>query len=35
VHRLDVRLKLLEEEQKGGIDITQFYGKSTSPEEKS
>jgi hypothetical protein len=35
VHRLDVRLKLLEEEQKGGIDITQFYGKTTSSEEKS
>jgi hypothetical protein len=35
VHRLDVRLKLLEDEQKGGIDITQFYGKSAAPEETS
>jgi hypothetical protein len=35
MHRLDVRLKLLEEEQKGGIDITKFYGKPTSPEEMS
>ena len=29
IERMEARLKLLEEEQKGGIDLTQFYG-STS-----
>ncbi|HVU85820.1 MAG TPA: hypothetical protein VHD36_00765 [Pirellulales bacterium] len=28
VERLETRLKLLEEEQKGGIDLTKFYGRT-------
>jgi hypothetical protein len=37
VERLESRLKLVEEEQKGGIDITRFYSASgdASPPEKS
>ncbi|MEX2176788.1 MAG: hypothetical protein WD872_20645 [Pirellulaceae bacterium] len=31
VERLEQRLKLLEEEGRGGIDITKFYGPSTGP----
>lgn len=31
VERLEMRLKLIEEEQRGGIDITKFYGKSVPP----
>ena len=27
VERLETRLKLIEEEQKGGIDLTKFYGR--------
>ena len=27
IERLESRIKLLEEEQRGGIDITKFYGK--------
>jgi hypothetical protein len=27
MERLEKRIKLLEEEQKGGIDITKFYGR--------
>ena len=30
VERLEARIKLLEEEEKGGIDITKFYGKPAS-----
>ena len=30
IERLESRLKLLEDEQKGGIDITQFYGPADS-----
>jgi hypothetical protein len=26
MERLETRLKLLEEEQKGGIDLSKFYG---------
>ncbi|HWB14204.1 MAG TPA: hypothetical protein VG826_33565 [Pirellulales bacterium] len=33
VERLEMRLKLLEEEGKGGIDLTKFYGKSVRPPE--
>ena len=33
VERLETRLKLLEEEQKGGIDLTKFFGKSVPPPE--
>jgi hypothetical protein len=33
VDRLEARLKLLEEEQKGGIDITKLYKKPTQPSE--
>lgn len=29
IERLETRMKLLEEEQKGGIDITRFYGRRT------
>jgi hypothetical protein len=31
VERLEARLKLLEDESRGGIDITKFYGKSSAP----
>ncbi|MGH7138867.1 MAG: hypothetical protein ACREHD_24230, partial [Pirellulales bacterium] len=31
VERLELRLKLLEEEQKGGIDLSKFFGKSVPP----
>ncbi|MFC1759078.1 hypothetical protein ACFL2H_09970, partial [Planctomycetota bacterium] len=31
MERLETRLKLLEEEQKGGIDITKFYVGPTPP----
>jgi hypothetical protein len=31
VERLEMRLKLLEEEGKGGIDLTRFFGKSVPP----
>jgi hypothetical protein len=31
VDRLEMRLKLLEEEEKGGIDLTKFFGKSVPP----
>ena len=31
IDRLETRLKLLEEEGRGGIDITKFYGKPDSP----
>ncbi|HEY2410973.1 MAG TPA: hypothetical protein VGI40_01945 [Pirellulaceae bacterium] len=31
VQRLEARIKLLEEEARGGIDITKFYGKSGQP----
>ncbi|HET6878760.1 MAG TPA: hypothetical protein VFI31_01240 [Pirellulales bacterium] len=31
VERLETRLKLLEEEQKGGIDLSRFFGKSVPP----
>ena len=31
VQRLEARIKLLEDEGKGGIDITKFYGKSDKP----
>jgi len=34
VERLETRLKLLEEEGKGGIDLTKFYGKSVRPPEE-
>lgn len=30
--RLEARIKLLEEEQRGGIDITRFYGQTRPPE---
>jgi hypothetical protein len=32
LERLETRLKLIEEEQKGGIDITKFYAKDSSSE---
>jgi hypothetical protein len=31
VERIEGRLKFLEEEQRGGIDITKFYGKGVNP----
>ena len=31
VQRLEARVKLLEDEARGGIDITKFYGKSGAP----
>ena len=31
VERLESRLKLLEEEARGGIDLTKFYGKPSQP----
>lgn len=31
VERLELRLKLLEEEEKGGIDLSKFFGKSVPP----
>jgi hypothetical protein len=31
VQRLEARIKLLEDESRGGIDITKFYGKSSAP----
>ncbi len=31
VERLETRLKLLEEEQKGGIDLTKFFGQQPLP----
>ncbi len=31
MERLEMRIKLLEDEQRGGIDITKFYGKSQLP----
>ena len=34
VDRLETRLKLVEEEQKGGIDLTKFY-KPATPEERA
>jgi len=34
VDRLEARLKLVEEEQRGGIDITKFYNKPAAPEEQ-
>lgn len=33
IERLEGRLKLLEDEQRGGIDITQFYARDSSQEE--
>jgi len=33
VERLETRLKLLEEEQKGGIDLSKFYGKPLPPDD--
>jgi hypothetical protein len=33
MERLEARLKLMEEEQKGGIDITKFYAQAPKPEE--
>lgn len=33
VERLETRIKLLEEEQKGGIDITRFYARQTLSQE--
>jgi len=33
IERLESRLKLMEEEQKGGIDITKFYGGAHQPDE--
>ena len=33
VDRLETRVKLLEEEQKGGIDLSKFYGKPPSADE--
>jgi hypothetical protein len=33
VERLETRIKLLEEEQKGGIDLTRLYAKPTQPPE--
>jgi hypothetical protein len=34
VDRLETRVRLLEEEQKEGIDITKFFGKPATPEEE-
>ena len=34
VERLEMRLRLLEEEGKGGIDLSKFYGKSVRPPEE-
>ena len=34
VERLEARLKLLEQEQKGGIDLTKFYGQHGRPEDE-
>jgi hypothetical protein len=34
VDRLETRVRLLEEEQKGGIDITRFFGKPATPDEE-
>jgi hypothetical protein len=31
IERLEARMKLMEEEQRQGIDITKFYGKSVPP----
>lgn len=31
IERLEARMKLMEDEQRQGIDITKFYGKSISP----
>ena len=31
VERLEARVKLLEDEARGGIDITKFYGPSSAP----
>ncbi len=35
IERLEARIKLLEEEQKGGIDITKFYGQANSEADES
>jgi len=32
VNRLESRLKMLEDEQRGGIDLEQFYGKPDKEE---
>ncbi len=32
MEKVEARLKLLEEEQKGGIDLTKFYQPPTRPE---
>jgi hypothetical protein len=34
VDRLETRVRLLEEEQKGGIDITKFFGKPATPDDE-
>ena len=31
LERMEIRLKLLEEDQRGGIDLTQFYGGKVPP----
>jgi hypothetical protein len=31
IERLEARMKFMEEEQRQGIDITKFYGKSVPP----
>jgi hypothetical protein len=31
IERLEARMKLMEDEQRQGIDITKFYGKSIPP----
>ena len=33
LERLETRIKIVEEEQKGGLDITKFYGKPAAPDE--
>lgn len=35
MERLEVRIKLLEDEQRGGIDLTRFYGTPPSPNDES
>jgi len=34
VQRLEARVKLLEDESRGGIDITKFYNKPATPDEQ-
>ena len=31
VQRLEARIKLLEDESRGGIDLTKFYGRTSKP----